>query len=118
MATKKISEFLPGVTVKDEGSNLTTTPVSIDFVGAGVTATNTGDAVTVTVPLPPAPALDDLTDVTITTPANGQVLKYNGSAWVNAAGSAGGGFYYQATAPGSPEVGDRWVNSTTGVEYS
>lgn len=28
-------------------------------------------------------ALDDLTDVTITTPANGEVLKYNGTAWVN-----------------------------------
>jgi hypothetical protein len=27
--------------------------------------------------------LDDLTDVTITTPANGEVLKYNGTAWVN-----------------------------------
>lgn len=28
-------------------------------------------------------ALDDLSDVAITTPATGQVLKYNGSAWVN-----------------------------------
>lgn len=29
------------------------------------------------------PALDDLTDVTITSASNGQVLKYNGTAWVN-----------------------------------
>jgi hypothetical protein len=28
-------------------------------------------------------ALDDLTDVTITSAANGQILKYNGAAWVN-----------------------------------
>lgn len=28
-------------------------------------------------------ALNDLTDVTITTPASGEVLSYNGSAWVN-----------------------------------
>lgn len=28
-------------------------------------------------------ALDDLTDVTITTPTVGQVLRYNGTAWVN-----------------------------------
>lgn len=28
-------------------------------------------------------ALDNLTDVTITTPASGQALTYNGSAWVN-----------------------------------
>lgn len=36
-----------------------------------------------------ASALDDLTDVTITAVSNGQVLKYNGSAWVNAADNTG-----------------------------
>ena len=38
--------------------------------------------------------LSGLTDVTISNPSNGQVLKYNGSAWVNdtdATGSGGGG---------------------------
>jgi uncharacterized protein (DUF486 family) len=34
-------------------------------------------------------ALNDVSDVTITTASNGQVLKYNGTAWVNAADSAG-----------------------------
>ena len=38
------------LTIKEEGSNLTTTATSIDFVGGGITATNTGNAVTVTVP--------------------------------------------------------------------
>jgi hypothetical protein len=38
------------LTIKDEGSNLTTAAASINFVGGGVTATNTGNAVTVTVP--------------------------------------------------------------------
>jgi hypothetical protein len=38
------------LTVKDEGSTLTSAATSFDFVGAGVTATNTGGAVTVTVP--------------------------------------------------------------------
>jgi hypothetical protein len=38
------------LTIKEEGSNLTTAASSIDFVGAGVTATNTGNAVTVTIP--------------------------------------------------------------------
>lgn len=37
------------ITVKDEGSNLTTALTSLDFVGAGVTATNTLGAVTVTI---------------------------------------------------------------------
>lgn len=36
-------------------------------------------------------ALNDLSDVTITTPSNGQVLKYNGSAWVNDTDATGGG---------------------------
>ena len=35
--------------------------------------------------------LNDLTDVTITTPSNGQVLKYNGSEWINDADLTGGG---------------------------
>lgn len=33
-------------------------------------------------------SVDDLNDVTITTPASGQVLKYNGSAWVNGTGGS------------------------------
>jgi hypothetical protein len=37
------------ITAKDEGTTLTTAATSFDFVGAGVTATNTGGAVTVTV---------------------------------------------------------------------
>ena len=38
------------IEVKDEGSSLTATVASFDFVGAGVTATNSGDNVTVTIP--------------------------------------------------------------------
>ena len=33
-------------------------------------------------------ALDDISDVTITSAANGDLLKWNGTAWVNAAGYA------------------------------
>ena len=36
-------------------------------------------------------ALDDLSDVVITTPATDQVIKYNGTNWVNAASPGGGG---------------------------
>lgn len=38
------------IEVLDEGSSLTAALASLDFVGAGVTATATGDAVTVTIP--------------------------------------------------------------------
>lgn len=34
-------------------------------------------------------ALNDLSDVTITSPSNGQVLKYNGSAWINGTDATG-----------------------------
>jgi hypothetical protein len=38
-----------------------------------------------------AAAIDDLTDVTITTPTTGQVLKYNGSGWINDTDLTSGG---------------------------
>jgi hypothetical protein len=38
------------MTIKDEGTTITSTPGSMDFVGAGVTSTQTGGAVTVTIP--------------------------------------------------------------------
>ena len=38
-----------------------------------------------------AEAIDDLSDVVITTPANGEVLKYNGTNWVNGTDATGGG---------------------------
>jgi hypothetical protein len=44
------------------------------------------------------PALDDLSDVTITSVASGDVLSYNGSAWVNTAASSGGGQYFGTAA--------------------
>jgi hypothetical protein len=37
------------ITIKDEGTTLTSAPTSIDFVGANVTATNVSGAVTVTI---------------------------------------------------------------------
>jgi hypothetical protein len=37
------------ITIKDEGSNLTTSVSSIDFVGSGVTATTDGNNVTATI---------------------------------------------------------------------
>jgi hypothetical protein len=38
------------ITVKDEGTTLTATPASINFTGAGVTATQASNAVTITIP--------------------------------------------------------------------
>jgi len=73
------------VAALDEGVSLTTALDSIDFVGAGVTATVVGDAVTVTIPGVGSASLDDLSDVTITTPAAADRLRYDGTVWRNSA---------------------------------
>jgi hypothetical protein len=58
-----------------------------------------------------ASVLDDLTDVTITSPANNQVLKYNGSAWVNGAGAASW-TYSAVSANTSAVAGYRYIVDT------
>lgn len=59
--------------------------------GAGISiTTNAGsDTITITNSAIESPdiSIDDLNDTTITSPTNGQVLKYNGASWVNAADS-------------------------------
>ena len=63
-------------------------------------------------------ALNNLSDVTITSPSNGEILSYNGTAWVNSTPSGGGGgganVTISDTAPGSASVGDLWWESDTG----
>ena len=51
--------------------------------------------------------LDSLTDVVVSSPSNGQFLKYNGTNWVN---SAGGFLSGGATAPGQVGVFDATTN--------
>lgn len=65
--------------------------------------------------------LDDMTDVTLTTPASGQVLKYDGSKWVNASillvpvpVEAEAGYVLTAKADGTVE----WVDPTAEVSTS
>jgi hypothetical protein len=60
--------------------------------------------------------LDDLGDVTAPSPTNGQFLKWNGSAWVNATISSGG-VTVSETPPASPTAGDLWFESDTGKTF-
>lgn len=56
-----------------------------------------------------ASSLDDLSDVDIATPAEDQMLQYDGNKWVN-----GLKITVSASAPGSPADGDIWFD-TSGV---
>lgn len=74
---------------------------SLDTLDTRVTALET---------TPAASALNDLTDVTISSASNGQVLQYNGTAWVNgAAPSSFSGAYADLT--GKPQTSDVVSNS-------
>jgi hypothetical protein len=108
-----------GLTVKEEGVALATLATSIDFAGAGVTATGTGAAKTVTIP-GGASTLDDLTDVTITSVEDGEMPRWNGSAWVNDPGvicvDPGTPTYDTGSPPGITMATD-WGVDGSGLPY-
>jgi len=60
-------------------------------------------------------ALNDVSDVTITSLTNGDVLTYNGSGWVNSAPTSGiANVTISDTAPGGAQTGDLWWESDRG----
>jgi hypothetical protein len=75
----------------------------------------------------PASSLDNLTDVVITTPTAEQVLKYNGTAWINAATPPTVSILDDLTdvivaSPAADEIlqynGTAWVNTSFNLEQS
>ncbi len=71
------------MTVQEEGSSLSTAATTLNFVGSAVTATGSGATKTITI-TGGAVALNDITDVTNTSPVAGHTLVYDGSGWVQA----------------------------------
>jgi plastocyanin len=61
------------------------------LTNSSITINGTSVSLGGTVTISTASNLDSLTDVTITTPTTGQVLKYNGSTWINDADATAGG---------------------------
>ena len=59
--------------------------------------------------------LGDLSNVTLTSPTNGQVLQYNGSAWVNAANSGGIALTDLSVTTNSAGTAALSYDNTTGV---
>jgi hypothetical protein len=59
--------------------------------------------------------LEDLTDFDVDTPVENQVLKFDGTAWINAA--AGGGIQASEEPPVDTEAFPLWYDTTTGRAY-
>ena len=86
-----------------------TTSISISRIPTGTTSSTValGDH---------THTIDQLSDVVITgTPQTRQVIKYNGTNWVNEVPS--GGISVGATPPAQPAAGDAWFDSTDGSLY-
>ena len=82
---KYLDEKLEGIgstIVKDEGSNITTAVTSFDFVGAGVTATNSSNNVTVTIPGGGGFSRTAITSTT-TASVNSAILGVSGTAAID-----------------------------------
>ena len=60
-------------------------------------------------------ALNNLSDVVLSTPSNEDVLKYNGSQWVNAAPNLTAKASVSDSPPASPTPGDMWWKSDEGT---
>jgi hypothetical protein len=64
------------------GTDTTGDYIASLVAGTGISlANNSGETATPTITL--NATIDDLTDVTLTTPANGDFFRYNGSVWIN-----------------------------------
>ena len=79
------------LTIQNQGSDLSTTATTLNFVGAGVVATGDYGTKTITINGGSSTTLDDITDVSTSGVTNGQVLKYNGSSWEPADDNTGSG---------------------------
>jgi len=55
--------------------------------------------------------LQDIHNVQITTPTNGQVLVYEDGVWENKAQASGAGVFVSSTPPSSPADGDFWLDT-------
>jgi hypothetical protein len=81
-----------GYFLQTNGSDASWQPVEIpDVVNLQATITNLQSQIDGKASITHSHALNDLIDVVISSPAAGQVVKYNGTEWINAAESGGGG---------------------------
>ena len=99
------------ITVKEEGSSITAAVASIDFVGGSVTATNSGDAVTITI------TDSDTTYSAATTSALGLIKLEDAATQTTAASAvtttAARTYGLQINSSGQGVVNVPWVDTNT-----
>lgn len=92
-----------------------TTTINFARIPASASGGNNGTALTVA-RSDHTHTINDLSDVVITgTPQTRQVIKYNGTNWVNEVPS--GGISVGSTPPAQPAAGDAWFDSDDGALY-
>jgi len=95
--------------------NTGTTDISFTNIPSSTSGGNNGTATTVA-RSDHTHAINDLSDVVITgTPVTRQVIKFNGTSWVNEVPS--GGISVGSTPPSQPAAGDAWFDSDDGALY-
>lgn len=101
------------------GATGATGPTGATGTNGAVGATGPTGPTGATGPTGPVGPIDTLSDVTITDVASGDVIYYNGTAWINTALSsvAASATTVSATAPATPDVGDLWFESDTGRTF-
>jgi len=106
------------VEIQDEGVSLTTGVTSINFVGAGVTTTNSGDDVTVTIGGGGGGANDTMAsiiDTAITSATDGDILRYFSSnqTWRNVSLSPNYSSIAEQPATNKSLFENIWQNAST-----
>jgi plastocyanin len=107
------------VEVQDEGSSLTTGVTLINFVGAGVTATNSGTDVTVTIDGGGGGGVNDtmasITDTSIVSATDGDILRYFSSnqTWRNVSLSPNYSSIAEQPATNKSLFENIWQNAST-----
>ena len=112
-ATAIIASSVSALVFYGDGSKLTGVATTGGITSAAITAatTSTGAILRLT-------ANTSITDVTLVASSNITITQINSSTiQIAAAATGGGSTTYATTPPGSPAVGDTWIDSNTGNEY-
>ena len=123
--TQDGNAFTSGVTVKDEGSALSTQATTLNFVGNGVVATGNGAEKTITITSGTgAQGAAGAQGATGSTGAQGATAAAGAQGAQGAQGASGGGgggggasVSVGSNPPGSPSGGDLWWDSDVGELY-